>query len=137
MDQLSRTNLFLNASPKSGFKKSLVVGQKVIFHICSSNHKALKIFWEYIVFSDIIPRFGGIDLIICLRFWLFPKVHIRQKLNFIIIINNDPLLTGHIKVLCQHVTKENVGLRLLYNRIYIHLDGMAGFFSRAGLKIDV
>ena len=61
----------------------------------------------------------------------------RHVLDFIVIVKDDAVKTGHAEVFVQHVAGENVGSGQLFQAIAIIDDGLGFLFGRGFLHEQV
>jgi predicted RNA-binding protein with RPS1 domain len=94
-----------------------------------TQQEGAELFGKHIVLADGIPRFGRHFFFLCARLGNDAELAIGDVLDFIVIVKNDALMTGHAKVFIQHVARKNIRRHQLLDGVAVldigvHQDGL-------------
>src|SRR5450830_19473 len=98
-----------------------------------AQQEGAELFGKHIVLTDGIPRFGRHFFLLRAGLRDDAELAIGDVLDFIVIVKNDTLMTGHAKVFIQHVARKNIRSHQLLDGVAVLDDGVFHQVSAAFL----
>jgi len=101
--------------PEVGIEDVSVFGAQVVQVWSGSHQETGKLLGENVVGANAVPGLTGHFLLVSFRFGNVAEVGVGDQLNFVVIVEDDPLYSGNAKVFQQQVSGEDVGRGELFD----------------------